>query len=424
MTSPREWEEKTFSNLRHADDCRGMATYDQGESAHAHNKTRNENLTKYHALDKSLQVKLSTTTELQQLLERRLLAVSSQIHKMRHSAETLRAAEKSLLAPTELCRWRKAQRAQRPGREKILDEVERALEYEQSVLRDAYDRFKKQQGKTRWIIEQLQANGVALQADLTLKVESLKTDGKCKHLQHVPWSNQSASPPGGCSESGASTARLVPDYWTQRNQEREEHRVAATKERLKHAKQTEQDAMNLDAESVDLIKHLNAARDTAKHQTEKALDDQISKTKNLRDQIRKAIAQTEESIRNTEKTMSLTNKERHGHRTPLSIAGKKEYWRSGRPIRENIQDPVTTNLECHLRSLEKNQCFLGRRQVVEATRRGELRKAKQFLLADLRDKTAFLEIDLDCRASNTVNDMDPKQNVLCFSHRRSAARCH
>merc|ERR1711904_300504 len=88
---------------------------------------------------------------------------------------------------------------------------------------------------------------------------------------------------------------------------------------------------------------------------------------------------------------------------PMHLNDTRDSWRKQRAYREQILDPVSTQMVEHKMHLLKTNEALEERRRQEKQILAELEKRKQLLQEDLADKMIACQIDLDCLSHSAIH---------------------
>eukprot|EP00746_Dinoflagellata_sp_MGD_P168423 gnl/MRDRNA2_/MRDRNA2_99879_c0_seq1.p1 gnl/MRDRNA2_/MRDRNA2_99879_c0~~gnl/MRDRNA2_/MRDRNA2_99879_c0_seq1.p1 ORF type:complete len:505 (-),score=99.57 gnl/MRDRNA2_/MRDRNA2_99879_c0_seq1:55-1467(-) len=440
---PNEWQNSTMANLQAAMRAQKIADEQFEQSRKSHEQTRQTNIDQYQNVHSHFESKVEATSSLKALLQERLESVQNSITASKMSMAALQTANQAKLPPLQLCSWRQEQRAGRPERELIRDPVEIALEEEKDVLMDARDKLQENAAKTEIMIKNLLKMHDDLSKDHLNKDHSLTIDKKCLGSMHRSWPtsgraieappaqallNRSPRPmlgstmgmktmgsPTSLSFSGGLTLpHPAPSLglevtggtdhqaaaW---NQQQEENRQNDTLKLVQKAKDLERAAQSLREESDSLMQKTDADSAYARNQVEMCLSKRIDETHDLKSTLEGCIATTDQSIASMMHVNSMTGDNLQSHEEPSALYSTRIGMREKRMPRENIGDPVKTALDKHAESLKMNHTHLQSCHNAESGTLHELQRTKAICMADLKDKTTALAIDVKCK-SQTMFD--------------------
>lgn len=366
------------------------------DSFRTHRQCLQDNLSQYHSLHQTFQKKASDSRHLSEVLQRRIKSVTASIDKNKQSLSQLERAHHQKNAPLQLCNWRMDQRRQRPHREHIRDPFELALEEECSTLTNAQADLKLQMDRTQRSIQELNDSLQELQYDLGVKMHSLQIDEQCMRTTHKPWQKQP-------DRSGSRPGPKTSERFRVTNTGNEETRQTETSKRDQIAIDKERAAQSLREESAHIIEQCQVACDQAKNKMERSMQERISETQNMRKRLENEIKETSVKIDRVKLTTQETKTQMRSLVEPMQLNDTRDSWRKQRAYREQIMDPVSTQMVEHHMFLNKaHESLEGRRREEKRTQQ-ELEMRKTQLQEDLKDKTRALHIDLDCLSHTIVS---------------------
>eukprot|EP00746_Dinoflagellata_sp_MGD_P002981 gnl/MRDRNA2_/MRDRNA2_105811_c0_seq1.p1 gnl/MRDRNA2_/MRDRNA2_105811_c0~~gnl/MRDRNA2_/MRDRNA2_105811_c0_seq1.p1 ORF type:complete len:471 (+),score=109.50 gnl/MRDRNA2_/MRDRNA2_105811_c0_seq1:97-1413(+) len=395
---PEDWHSSSNFAMNGAQEAQASARKQCDLSLRTHKQCLDENLTQYHTLHKSLQNKVNVSRQLADILQKRIRSVTSSIASSRESLDKLEQAHNAKNAPLALCSWRMDQRVKRPHRELIRDPFELALENENATLTDCQNRLKAGMMKTENCIASLEDSLKDLQYDFQVKSEALSIDDQCLRNTHRQWHKQ-------VETSGAPLPKLKEvssRAFTTQNTSNEDSRQAECMKRHTIAVDKERAAQELREESNKLIAQCQRNSDVAKANTEKTMQDRIHENQTMRKNLENKIRETNEKIQQVKHTSAETASQINSLNEPTKLCDTRDQWRKNRPYREQILDPVSTQLAEHRMHLMSTGQQLEQRQREELQSLQTLMKHKEQLQLDLKDKTSALHIDLDCLSHTNV----------------------
>lgn len=394
--APEDWHGMSNTNMSIAKKTQMTAHSVCDDSVKAHRQCLSENTAQYHALHQSFQKKAATSQNLCEMLQRRIKSVTLSIDKNRHSLAALEQAHRAKDAPLQLCAWRIDHRAKRPQREHIRDPFEIALEEEHSALMNAQADIKVQMERTQKSIADLIDSQKELQHDFDVKSHALQIDEQCMRTTHKPWHKNTGVPRAGALPPASSKAFIGNNY------NNEDMRQTDSMKRDDGAKAKESSAQALREENSNVIEHCQQATDFARSKTEKLMQDRISENQAMRKRLEAEIKDTNTKIEKVKATMADTKSHIKSLVEPMQLNDTRDGWRKQRHYREQMLDPVSTQMVEHKMHLIKTSDALHDRHSQEKTVLVELEKRKAQLQEDLADKTKALHMDLDCLSHTVV----------------------
>merc|ERR1719321_1609224 len=157
-------------------------------------------------------------------------------------------------------------------------------------------------------------------------------------------------------------------------------------DRLNVAKEKEGDAQQLRDYNLQLIEHCQQACDMAKNRTEKTMQERIAENQNMRKRLENEIRETNIKIEKVKSTILDTKMQIKSLVEPKQLNDRRDSWRKQRAYREQILDPVSTQMVEHKMHLIKTNEALEQRRREEKQALAELEKRKAQLQEDLADK--------------------------------------
>jgi hypothetical protein len=390
-----DWHGASKTNMGNAQQMQRSAQQVCEDSVKTHRQCLSENLGQYHMLHSKFNEKANASRNLCDTLHMRIKSVTMSIKKNEHSLAALEHAHRAKEAPLALCNYRLDQRHKRPQREHIRDDFELALEEEQSTLHSAQADLKVQMERTQRSIQELNDSLKELQHDFHVKSHGLQIDEQCMRSTHKQW-HKSTTP-----RSKIPEATTKPFQST--NSANEDLRCKQTLDRCNAAREKEGEAQQLREYSQQLIEHCNQACDMAKNRTERTMQERIAENQGMRKKLESEIRETNVKIEKVKSTMLETKMQIKSLVEPKQLNDRRDSWRKQRAYREQILDPVSTQMVEHKMHLIKTNEALDQRRRQEKQMLAELEKRKQLLQEDLADKMAACQIDLDCLSHTVIH---------------------
>jgi hypothetical protein len=392
---PETWHGMSNSNMGAAQKAQRMGHQVCDDSFKAHRQCLSENLGKYHSLHASFSNKTNMSRNLCDNLHNRMKSVALSIKKNEHSLAALEHANRAKEAPLALCKYRIDARHKRPQREHIRDPFEYALEEEESTLQSAQADLKVQMERTHRSIQELVDCLKELQHDFDVKSHALQIDEQCMRSTHKAWHK------GSTPRSPVPPATTVAFQST--NTGNEDLRCKESVDRTSLAKDKEAEAHQLREYNMQLIEHCQHACDMAKARTERAMQERISENQAMRKRLEGEVRETNAKIEKVKSTILDTKLQIKSLADPKQLNDTRDTWRKQRAYREQILDPVSTQMVEHKMHLIKTTEALVQRRREEKQALAELEKSKKQLQADLADKMKACQIDLDCLSHTVVH---------------------
>jgi len=311
-------------------------------------------------------------------------------------------------APLTLCTWRMEQREKRPLREHVRDHVELALEEERQCLLDTQRKLHDAIKMTLSMIALLEGKKDELKHDLDQKQQALSVDELCLRTTNRSWHSSvstGVSPPlssrGGSSNAGSrlpsARARSTGATASAEESHRNEVQRQQDARRLNHSAQSrEEAAAELRDDNARLVARCEKVATEASAKTERALQDRVNEIQQMRRRLESETRETKKKEEHTKATISETRSQIASLEEPMALCSTHSSWRKQRACKEQILDPVETRLEEQKRQLMRTTEELRHHRQEEKAILTELQEHLERLKEDLRDKTAALNIDLNC----------------------------
>jgi len=404
---PEEWFSNSHFNMTNAKTAHSNALDNIDTSLRAHNDCLSENISQYHGLHASLDKKVNASKLLLEMLRKRIGSVQRSIESTRISYSQLEEADRQKTAPLELCLWRIQHRGKRPDREHIRDGLETSLENERETLENTQQQLREGKRKTKAALDQLNASLEELTHDSEEKNQALHIDEMCLRTTHKTWQTK--------IESGAATNRNAPGSQANRlppmtsrtfsdDNSGNESQRHSNAERLNRAAMTaEQVAAGQRDENTQCISRCSQMAQQALARTQHSMESRIRETQEMRSRIEGEIRETDAKIRHTMATTTETRQQIQSLEEPLQLTEHRDNWRKQRALREQILDPVSTQLVEHKATLMKSHDALRSRRDNEKFTLSDLKRNKMRLQEDLKDKTAAMHVDLDCFVHDVIS---------------------
>lgn len=404
--TPNEWQSHTNSNMSMAYSTQVKALKQMDSSKKAHQECLQENLAMYSDLQASLDNKVKTSHRLIEKLVGRCKSVDDSIATMKQSHAATVNALRCKDAPLALCLWRMEQREKRPLREHVRDHVELALEEERVVLIDTQRKLNDAIKMTLSMVALLEGKKEELKYDLDQKQQALSVDELCLRTTNRSWHSSASSnmsPPLSSRSSAAGSrlpsarARSVGATASAEESHRNEVQRQQDARRLNHSAQSREEAAGeLREDNARLIARCDKVAQEATAKTERALQDRVNEIQQMRRRLESEVRETKKKEEHTKATISETRSQIASLEEPMALCSTHSSWRKQRACKEQIVDPVETRLEEQKRQLMRTTEELRHHRQEEKAILTELQDHMERLKEDLRDKTAALNIDLNC----------------------------
>jgi len=404
--TPGEWQSHANSNMSMAYTTQVKAIKQMDLSRKAHEECLTENIATYQDLNSSLECKVRVTHRLIEKLNNRAKSIESSIVSLKQSHAELVKSLRSKDPPLTLCAWRMEQRERRPLREHVRDHVEMALEAERAVLVDTQSKLSDAIKMTLSMLSLLEGKSEELRSDIEQKSQALTVDELCLRTTHRSWHSQiSTSAPnssrssrgnsgGGISGGSMSARRAGAGAEESIRNEMNRQQEAS---RLNHsARSREEASTELKEDSARLMVRCEKMAIEAAAKTERSLQDRINEIQQMRRRLESEARETRKKEEHTKATISETRSQIQSLEEPMALCSTHSSWRKQRACKEQILDPVETRLEEQKRQLMRTTEELRNHRHIEKGILTELQEHMERLKEDLRDKTAAMNIDLNC----------------------------
>jgi len=397
--STERWHQKTFENLNHAKALSRHAQKSMMDNAHASNEGSRRHQNSTQNVQNMIKKKMGITSDLIKALEDRIESVEDTIRQVGESLFSLERARRSKWAPLNVCERRLELRDGRPLQELIRDQCQEAMEHERQTLLEARQELEEQTSTTKEMLMNLENAKASLVSDLQNKRHSMRIDRSC------------LSP--GKLKSGSTQDRLVlPSLQDVANYGQPPTPNTASKpvvgasheeSRQLDARQLIQAAIHLEEDAVRLCNASDAAMIATKKECTRAsnmaldaLARRCHETDDLKKRIEIQLRETDETIVQTEMSLTKTKKKLDSHEQPLNALDKQFHMRGKRTQTESIRDNVHEELESHLDSVKKSVKALSNKYQSTKDVLEQLRSSKDRMVQDHRSKQSALKIDDSC----------------------------
>merc|ERR1712193_472999 len=130
----------------------------------------------------------------------------------------------------------------------------------------------------------------------------------------------------------------------------------------------------------------------AKNRTERTMQERIAENQTMRKHLENEIRETNAKIEKVKSTMLDTKMQIKSLVEPMQLNDRRDSWRKQRAYREQILDPVSTQMVEHKMHLNKTNDQLMERLQIEKATLEDLQKRKAQLQEDLADKLKAADI--------------------------------
>merc|ERR1719310_2397100 len=161
------------------------------------------------------------------------------------------------------------------------------------------------------------------------------------------------------------------------NASNEETRQNDTMKRNQAGMEKEREAQALREENAALIERCQQLCDMAKNRTEHTMQERIQENQTMRKRLEQEVRETNAKIEKVKQVIADTKTQIRSLKEPMELHDTRDAWRKQRPFREQILDPVSTQM------MEHKQHLINTGEQLDVRRKNE----KQ-ALADLEKRRA------------------------------------
>jgi len=395
-----DWRAKTSKNLMSAQAASTIADTHRQTSLRAHELTRYEKDQQHAKVNSAFQNKIVDSKGMVNDLRDRIRSVESSIALSKKNNVALHEASHAKKAPLELCDSRLDLRhRERPLSESKRDYFEIALSEEKDILSWSIQMLNEQACKTDNVIQDLAALQAELMEDLKVKTHALQIDQDCVQAASNMNRYRRGHHDAPCDEL-LNPGSMGGDH----PEQQEGGRKLDMMDRIRCAKQREEEAQQIRAESDQLMMHTEQQCSSHNVRMNEEMNNNISELNQMIQRLRQGICHQQDRIGRTMEVLGRTSGEMIGHNAPVGLVKNRLNMRGQRYERENIHDPVRAALDTQFTSLQKNLGHLQVRQDNERSAHDELQQTLREMEADLADKTKALETDMHCK--NILKSVD------------------
>lgn len=375
------------------------------ESQKAHNETFNNNLAMYKELHGKLEGKVQTTHRMIDKLEARSKSMDNAVTDTQKSLAQLEVAYSAKQLPIKMCAWRMEQRQKRPLREHVRDQVEIALDDERAALAETQKKLQEAMVVTKNMIAVLVDQSEVLNGNIDQKMQALSVDELCLRTTHRSWhaSAGSRTPNSRMSTAVATPRRTGSMSAVEESNRNEIRRQQDARNADVQARRREEASADLRRENETLVHRCSKMAKDAVVMTEKHLNQRVIEVRQMRKRLENELQETQRKVDHTRNTIYETQSQIHAIQEPIALCSTHASWRKQRSDREQILDPVETQLENQKQKLMRSTEELRSHRQNEKNVLTALGEQVERLKEDLRDKTVALTIDESCirRASES-----------------------
>lgn len=394
-----------------------MADEQYQASAKSHFQTRLDNVTQYQNVQRNFNKKIGVTRKLKEQVDVRVQSMAQAGRAVQRCLTELLETKHSLDGPRQLCSWRLEQRAMRPARELIRDNLEIALEEEHEALLKGQRLLQLKADQTEGLLSQLQSLHRELKSDGEYKAGSMSIDKQCVDTKHQTWPGTArvslglnhwtacevpevpqtaALPPLIATHSADGTHKTSMVH--KANCEHEElMRQEDTLMRIRHARDLERDAEDYREQAEEVRRQVLASTKGALKRVQEEMRKRIAATQAMKKRVEFLVSETKARIGLLTQSMTRTGSQMQSHAEPLHLCAIRESIRSRRVKHEDIADPVASAMDEHKIHLKQNHDELEECRQNEVEMLQDLENMRHQLESDLRDKVEALSIDVRCQ---------------------------
>jgi len=405
LRTPSEWHNQANSLMSNAYGTQVQALKQSEESQKSHMDTTNSNLAMYKELHGKLEGKVQTTHRIIDKLEARSKSMDDAVTKTTKSLAQLEVAYSGKAMPIKMCAWRMEQRQKRPLREHVRDQVEIALDDERAALAETQKKLQEAMVVTKNMIAVLIDQSEALGGNIDQKMQALSVDELCLRTTHRSWNASAGSRTPNSRMSTAATPRRTGSMTAVEESNRNEiRRQQDARNADVQARRREEAAAELRQENELLVNRCAKLAKDALVMTEKHLNQRVVEVRQMRKRLENELQETQRKVDHTKSTIYETQSQIHAIQEPIALCSTHASWRKQRSDREQIMDPVETQLENQKQKLMRSTEELRSHRQNEKNVLTALGEQVERLKEDLRDKTVALQIDESCirRASESA----------------------
>eukprot|EP01012_Entosiphon_sulcatum_P055779 TRINITY_DN7828_c0_g1_i2.p1 TRINITY_DN7828_c0_g1~~TRINITY_DN7828_c0_g1_i2.p1 ORF type:complete len:341 (+),score=75.79 TRINITY_DN7828_c0_g1_i2:1670-2692(+) len=332
------WELATTSRIAEAEVRKSLATRVRNETKQLRALLDSSAQLNQQSVNQQIVTKLRQTEFLCKELDRQLVATTGQRNELADRRANLQNLIEGELAGTAgVARGRAEQRSKRPAAEKVMDEVDQALDEELQLLSDSERDLWDAANRAEQLLDEIDSCRIAMNADLEDKRASLELDRKC--LAVVPTAAALA----------ASLPLMKRDELLDPTQGNEADRKWITDSLLlvQRGASLQQDAQHLGVAIESLMAQFRQRANDAASRTTAAFQTKVMQSTRLQLQLQTKLRAVAEEIRMTEEHIQETRNAIQATSEPLQVVTQRLALREKRPVRfVRISYPSTKRGNC------------------------------------------------------------------------------
>lgn len=401
--SPVEWHSHANSNISMAYSTQAAAMKQMDLSRKANQDAFSESLAMCNDLNNQLEDKVKACCRLIEKLNNKVKSVEASIVGLKESHQHLLRALREKEPPLSLCAWRMEQREKRPLREHVRDDVEIALEEERAVLIDSQKMLGDASKLAIRMVASLEGKRDELMQNIEQKSQALAVDELC--LRNTQRSFNSQLSPRSCtplsSRSSKAASSGLPSPSARKNgidSRAIDNEVTCQQESRLHssARSREEAAKDMREDIAKLIARCEKLHVEAAAKTERSLQERIHEMQLMKKRIETEARETKKKEEHTKTTIAETRSQISSLEEPMALWASHSSWRRQASSKERGLDPAEISLEEQKRQLMRTTEELRKHRQVEKSILTDLQEQMDRLKEDLRDKTAAINIDMNC----------------------------
>eukprot|EP01012_Entosiphon_sulcatum_P055780 TRINITY_DN7828_c0_g1_i3.p1 TRINITY_DN7828_c0_g1~~TRINITY_DN7828_c0_g1_i3.p1 ORF type:complete len:447 (+),score=95.65 TRINITY_DN7828_c0_g1_i3:1670-3010(+) len=381
------WELATTSRIAEAEVRKSLATRVRNETKQLRALLDSSAQLNQQSVNQQIVTKLRQTEFLCKELDRQLVATTGQRNELADRRANLQNLIEGELAGTAgVARGRAEQRSKRPAAEKVMDEVDQALDEELQLLSDSERDLWDAANRAEQLLDEIDSCRIAMNADLEDKRASLELDRKC--LAVVPTAAALA----------ASLPLMKRDELLDPTQGNEADRKWITDSLLlvQRGASLQQDAQHLGVAIESLMAQFRQRANDAASRTTAAFQTKVMQSTRLQLQLQTKLRAVAEEIRMTEEHIQETRNAIQATSEPLQVVTQRLALREKRPVREAIADSLAVLLQREFTALStRMQQLRDTLQQLESQRR-QLVETQEELRFDVHTKSIAQKLDSKC----------------------------
>jgi len=275
--------------------------------------------------------------------------------------------------------------------------VETALEDERACLAETQRKLQEAMLVTKSMISVLVDKSEELKGNIDEKMQALSVDELCLRTTHRSWHASAGSrSPSSRVSTGTTPRRAGTMQAVEVSSRNEIKRQQEARNNDVAARRREEAAAELVKDNQLLVQRCQKVAKDALVRTEKCLQERVVEVRQMRKRLENELQETQRKVEHTRNTISETQSQIHAIQEPIALCSTHASWRKQRADREQIMDPVETQLETQKQKLMRATEELRSHRQNEKNILTALGEQVERLKEDLKDKTVALNIDVSC----------------------------